>query len=167
MRLPTRRSEKLKKVDESPVYLTREGIVRLKRKIARLERDLPAAIAETRRTAEMGDLSENAAYQIAKATMRRMQNSVLASKERLKQVIEIAPDPHSDVVQLGSTVVILTDGEEYCFRLVGPLEADPLRGAISYVSPLGAGLLGSRAGEDVTLALPTGNVVYKIIKVEV
>ncbi len=164
MRIPKRRSELLRKHDDGPVYLTADGIEKLKRQIARIESELPAAREELSRTREMGDLSENAAYQIAKHNLRRMDGRLFHLKERLKNAVEIVPDG-SGVVQLGSTVRVTSRGEQKQFAVVGPLEADPLRGRISHVSPLGAALVGRQTGDVVTFTTPQGTVEYTIVSV--
>jgi len=166
MRLPTRRAERLKKHDDGPVYLTSDGIAKLRRKVRHLENDLPDAIAEVTRTAAMGDLSENAAYQIAKANMRRMQSSLFYAKERLKQVVEIVTDVDSDLVGIGSRVLLRSSGEDRQYHIVGPHESDPMRGRISYVSPLGSALLHKRVGDDIMLSTTKGEVLYRLISIQ-
>jgi transcription elongation GreA/GreB family factor len=60
------------------------------------------------------------------------------------------PAPASDVVQFGNAVTIVRDdGREQTFRIVGEDEADPVKGSISYVSPLARALLGKRVGDVV------------------
>ena len=87
MRLPTRKSEKLNKQDNGPVYLTKSGIEKLKRQILSLQLQTPELIKEVTRTQAMGDLSENAAYQEAKHQMRRAESKLFYSKERLQKVV--------------------------------------------------------------------------------
>lgn len=150
MRLPIRRAEKLKtNTDDGPFYLTQEGLEKLKRKLERIEAtDLPQAIADTRTTAEHGDFSENAEYQEAKARMRRLHGQVARLKDQIKRAVVIKAGK-GDAVQLGSTVVLEKDDAEKTFHIVGPHEADPARGRISHVSPLGAALMGRNVGETV------------------
>lgn len=67
-----------------------------------------------------------------------------------------------DAVALGRRVVVRThdgSGTERCLVLCPPHEADPARGRLSVVSPLGRALLGLRAGARVPLALPGGRAV--------
>src|ERR1700756_873489 len=60
------------------------------------------------------------------------------------------PAPACDVVQFGNAVTIVRDdGREQTFRIVGEDEADPVKGSISYVSPLASALLGKRVGDVV------------------
>jgi len=61
--------------------------------------------------------------------------------------------PHENaptVVRFGCAVVLdAEDGGRIRFRLVGEDEADPARGLISWVSPLGQDLLGCSIGDEV------------------
>lgn len=150
MRLPIRRSEKLKTNNEDgPFYITEDGLDKLRRKLERIgATDLPQAIADTRTTAEQGDFSENAEYQEAKARMRRLHGQVARLKDQIKRAVVIESSA-SDTVQLGSTVVLEKNETERTFRIVGSHEADPARGRISHVSPLGAALMGRKVGETV------------------
>ena len=63
----------------------------------------------------------------------------------------------SDTIQLGSTVVLENgDGQEHTYQIVGTVEADPAAGKISRESPVGAALLGKRAGDTVEVEVPAG-----------
>ena len=54
--------------------------------------------------------------------------------------------------------------EEY--DITGSTEADPLNGKISDESPVGAGLLGKKAGETAEITLPNGaTVVFKVVEI--
>lgn len=44
------------------------------------------------------------------------------------------------------------DGRRQTFRIVGEDEADPARGSVSYISPLGQALLGKSVGDEAVLA---------------
>jgi len=166
MRLPTRKSELLKQTKQSdgPVYLTKIGIEKLKQEMERIRKELPAAREELQRTREMGDLSENAAYQEAKYQVRRMNNRLITLEERLKMVIEIQKDG-SDRAQLGSRVVVEKDGEQKTFEIVGPHEANPMKGRLSHVSPLGSVLLNRTVGETVEFTAGDKKIQYTIKKI--
>jgi transcription elongation factor GreA len=63
----------------------------------------------------------------------------------------------SETIQLGSVVVIENgDGHEHTYQIVGTVEADPAAGKISRESPVGAALLGKRAGDTVEVEAPAG-----------
>ena len=65
----------------------------------------------------------------------------------------MAPQPGAAVVTFGAAVTFdREDGRRQTFRIVGEDEADPARGAVSYVSPLAQVLLGKRVGDVALLA---------------
>jgi transcription elongation factor GreA len=56
------------------------------------------------------------------------------------------------------------DDFEEAYDIVGSTEYDPLNGKISEDSPVGAALKGHKAGETVTVNLPTGATMKLTIK---
>lgn len=168
MQLPFRPKQQMKQAlqEEEPLYLTRDAIEKMKRRLERIEgEELPQAIADVRRTGEFGDFSENAEYQEAKGRMRRLHDQATTIKEKLKVVIEIESS-HTGLVQMGSTVTLeLSDGSRKIFHIVGPQEADPVKGKLSFKSPLGARLMGRSVGEEIELTTGSGKTIYLIISV--
>ncbi len=166
MRLPTRRGEALQRLNDPPEdhYLTRMMIERLKRELIRLEgSERKEAVSEVRRLAEMGDFSENAGYQIAKATLRRINNRIIILKERLASAIAIDTSPSIDGrVRIGSTVMLEKDGKNLTFQVVGSSETNPSEGRISRHSPLGSALIGQNVGDQVKVA----DAVYRIASIK-
>ncbi len=163
MRVPKRRGEILRstKIIQDN-YLTKEAIEKMKRTLVRLTSERPEAIAEVQRTAEMGDFSENAAYQMAKWKLRRMNNRMIVLEEKIKSAIVIDPSG-TDTVQIGSSVVVERDGDEQSFDIVGSQETNPFKGLISYTSPLGVMLMNAKVGDEFTLKA-TG-AKYKVVKI--
>jgi len=167
MRLPTRKAELLNRKPTDP-YLTKEAVEKLKKELKNLEiNKLPVAATELRRTAEMGDLSENAAYHFAKDALRRINNRILIIKTRLNQAVIIDPKSnHSGRVEIGSTVIARINGRESSYRILGPQESNPSRGCISYLSPVGSALLRHSVGDKVTVEINDKKIVYEILKIE-
>ena len=167
MRLPTRKSESDKYAmrRNGPIQLTPAGLEALEQEMKDIQAAIPGVREELIETREMGDLSENAGYQIAKATLRRLQNRLLKLQEDKKRVVLIKTTD-SGRVQLGSTVVVELRGKERTFHLVGPRESNPAKGLISHRSPLGSKLLGARKGEVVLLKRDTDSAEYKILKIK-
>lgn len=169
MQIPTRRSEQNKKAarPSDDRYLTVEKMKRLEDELRDLkERQRPKAVDDLSRAREMGDLSENAAYSEARSRLGRIDNRVLSIQERLKQavIIESGPD-EAGRVRVGSSVIVRVNGRDRTYEILGSQETDPARGRISYLSPLGAALVGKRAGDNVTVSGPGGDVRYDIIDV--
>lgn len=164
MRLATRKAEKdsLIPVD---LHITPEKYDALLATRERLKKNRPKLAEEVKRLAEMGDFSENAAYQIAKGRLRGLNSRLDEIEYALNHAIIIKRSV-GGTVQLGSTVTVFVNGRQKVFQILGSAETDPARGVISHHSPIGAALLGKRAGERVRVRLNDKIVEYGIISVE-
>jgi transcription elongation factor GreB len=58
------------------------------------------------------------------------------------------------------------DGRRSTWRLVGPDEADPRRGAVSVHSPVGRALLDRAVGDEVQVERPGGTRTYRVLAVQ-
>lgn len=170
MRLPTRRKElenNQLKGDDGLVYLTKLGLEKLKHHLIDLETQHKQAVKDVQTTGEFGDFSENAEYQEAKHRLRNIANRITILKERLKNVIVIEKDENDkDRIQLGSTVVLQMNERILKFEIVGPQEANPLRGRISNLSPLGSHLIGHQVGDIISVVTMGDELVYTILEVK-
>lgn len=75
-----------------------------------------------------------------------------------------------DTVSIGMHVRILAEGDEPDeaeeYDITGSTEADIDQGRISDESPVGAALIGHKAGDKVDVTLPSGNILeYTILGV--
>ena len=167
MQIPRRKSDELKIRDESPIYLTPEGIRRLQERLDHLKKAIPDLASEAARTAAYGDRSDSAEYKEAKSALRRAHRQIFSMEDQLKRAVEIKSGRNSKgTIQLGSTVVLkLNDGTQKTFEIVGTQETNPEKGRISYQSPLGATLLKHSAGETITIQTPAGSKEYRILEI--
>ena len=168
MRLPTRKSEKERLLrQEIDNYLTPAKIERMRQELQDLIKNKRAPAAdEVARTAQMGDLSENAAYQFAKQNLRRINDRITMLEERLKHAIPIDQSPSDGKIRIGSTVTLRTNGNELTFEILGSSESNPSQGRISYSSPLGVALIGKGVGDVAVLKTTRGETSYEIIAIE-
>lgn len=170
MQIPRRKSDELRRRDPGPLYITQEGLDRLREKLAHHKRILPDLIAETQRTAAYGDRSDSAEYKEAKGALRRSNWQILSIADQIKRAEIITPGPNaSGTVQLGSTVTLHSDKaneKEKILQIVGPHETNPTNGRISHKSPLGAALLDHKKGDVVTIKTENGSHEYKIIEIK-
>jgi len=167
MQLPKRRSQTLKQRDDSEdtVFLTPEGIRRLKDTLRYLEKEeRPKIVEDLSFALTLGDFSENAEYQDAKARMARIDGRIFSIKDRLRRTSEIdgTSDGHA---HLGSTVVLDIGGKKKTYQIVGPQETNPAQGRISHLSPLGQALLGQRAGDIIRVKTDAGENTYTLVEV--
>ncbi len=146
--------------------LTKEGKEKLERQLASLRKERRVLVVKLDETRRMGDLVENFAYQEL-----RNQLSILDSRiEELEEVLAgakvVVDNSGADgKVWFGSSVKIRQGNKERIIQLVGAGEANPLKGKISYDSPLGRALLNKTAGEKVAVETPSGKVEYELVEV--
>lgn len=146
-------------------HLTEAKILELRNKLERLKKiSQPKAREEVKRLAEMGDFSENAAYQIAKGRLRGMNQRILDIEDHLKRAILIQPGK-SDIVQIGSTVTVLVNEKLKDYLILGSSETDPMKGIISHNSPIGTALLGARVDDVRKVNLKEKTVEYRIVEI--
>jgi transcription elongation factor GreA len=152
-----------------PVYLTAEGVENLRQELDHLINvKRPALAKRLRHAIQQGDLSENADYSAAKEEQGFLEGRIQQIETMLLRAKIIEENGPTDKVDLGSRVTIVEDGfdEEEVFQIVGPAEARPAEGKISYESPLGQKLLGRKVGNRVTVEAPGGESVFKIISID-
>lgn len=143
---------------------TKNGYDKLNQERDLLEKQRVQAVAELKSAREMGDLSENAAYKVARMKL----SSVDRRLRRLNTVLKgayIVRAMSRDVVEVGSIVTVESEKGTREFRIVNSHESDVLSGKISYYSPIGKALVGRRVEDRVTVQIPSGVVVYKISKI--
>ena len=150
--------------------ISREGYDKLRDEIRQMEEvDMPA-IAERIKTArEEGDLKENAEYHAARETQGYMQAKINQLKTKLSHchIVERTDGP-KDTVAFGTTVTVKVNGDEEQYELVGPGEED-YDGDIMKIltnSPIGAALMGKKAGETAEVSTPRGIRKMQILKIE-
>ncbi|HLC64210.1 MAG TPA: GreA/GreB family elongation factor [Patescibacteria group bacterium] len=164
MQIPFRKPGEFTRITSDP-HITQKKHDELSDKLKRLKESLPKAIQELQRLAEMGDFSENAAYQMAKGKVRGINDWILNITEQLKAAIIIKPGKNKQEVQLGSRVRVKLNGRENTYQILGSAEIDLSKNVISHNSPLGASLMGKRAGDSFAFQAG-GEITGEIIKVE-
>ncbi len=132
------------------------------------EKEVAEQIKEAR---SFGDLSENSEYDEAKTEQGKLYSRIAEIKvliDNAEIVDNIDHDAPKDTVTLGSIVKVrdIEDDYEETYEIVGSQEANPREGRISDDSPVGRALRGHRAGEQVIVEAPAGNLKFEIVSVE-
>ena len=126
----------------------------------------PELGAELRRTREYGDLSENAEYKEAKRLKRKNESRIryLENMIRTAKVIDIKKS--DDEVGLFDRVLIYNEKmkAEKEIQIVTTLRQNALLGYVSKESPLGAALMGRKAGERVLVEVNEKMSYYVVIR---
>ncbi len=141
-------------------HLTTDGKVELENELKELiekRSEIAEKIANAR---DYGDLSENAEYDAAREEQGILESRIAEVEDILLNADIIKPTK-SSTVKVGSTVD-LENGKKVTYQVVGPVEADPMAGKISNESPIGAALMGKKAGDKVVITTPKGETTYHV-----
>lgn len=151
---------------EESTFLTEAALAKLVEELEHLKtagrREIEDRIAEAR---SHGDLRENADYDAAKNEQGLMEARI----RKLDHIIahaQVAEVGATDEVVVGCVVTVVdSDGDELEYfvapqenKVAGTLLASPS-------SPLGAALLGARAGDEVAYEAPAGTFTLRVVAI--
>ncbi|HIX93982.1 MAG TPA: transcription elongation factor GreA [Candidatus Gemmiger excrementipullorum] len=154
------------------VVVTRQGYQKLEQELDELRTVKRKEVADKIKVARgYGDLSENAEYDAAKEEQAIVEARI-ADLEATLKVARIIDDSElsNDTVSIGMRVKILAEGDEpedaEEYDITGSTESDISLGRISDESPVGAALVGHKAGDSVDVTLPNGSIItYQVLAV--
>ncbi|HEX5324089.1 MAG TPA: transcription elongation factor GreA [Capsulimonadaceae bacterium] len=154
--------------ENEEVVLTPAGFQELNDEYNRLRTVERREVADRIRDAiTYGELTENSEYEDAKNAQAFLEGR-LEDLRHILQVARVMDDAEipTDNIGLGSLVTVQEEtGDEWEFRMVSPIEADPNRDKISDESPLGESIFGKKVGEEVIVRAPAGTQKYKILSI--
>jgi len=154
---------------QEKVLVTLEGLQELNKEQQHLIHVVRKEVIEDLQAARaQGDLSENADYDAARDRQARVEARIRELENMLNN-IEIIDEKKGGqkVVRLGTTFTILdyeTNTEEK-YTIVGSVEADPLNGKLSNVTPLAQALMDKKSGDEVMVNVDSPYTV-KILSIE-
>ena len=135
-------------------YITEEGLENLKNELNELVHvTRPEVIEELKAARAQGDLSENADYDAARDRQAQVEARIKELEHMIRNAEVISGSRSTKFVRLGSTVEVkeLDTGNTLVYTIVGTVEADPLNGRLSNVTPLAEAILNKRVGDTVTV----------------
>ncbi len=150
-------------------YITPDGAKKLRAELDHLWTvERPRVTQEVADAAAQGDRSENAEYIYGKRRLREIDRRVRFLSKRLDEVTVVSEPPSDPKRCFFSAYVTVEDedGAEKTYRIVGADESDMTKGYISIDSPVARALIGKREGDEVSVKVPKGEVVYTIVTVE-
>lgn len=148
-------------------YLTKDGVDKLKAELDDLVKtQRPKVAQELKEAKEYGDLSENASWDAAKDHQSFIEGRISELEHILRNVVVIKSPRSTAKVNIGSTVHLEVEDGKQIYTIVGSTEANPTEGKISNESPIGQALMGKAKGEQVTITVPSGEMNYKIARIE-
>lgn len=151
-------------------YITPQGYARLRAELLDLiDNERPRIVEIVHWAASNGDRSENGDYLYGKKRLREIDRRIRFLTKRLEIAEVVDPTLHHghDQVFFGATVTYLDAQEhERTITILGIDEADPLKGQVSWISPIARALLKAREGEVVKLVTPLGPQDIEVLAVQ-
>ena len=156
--------------EEKGTILTESGLKKLQEQLDYLVSVRRNEISEQIAIARgFGDLSENAEYDEAKKEQAKVEEEINRIQATIRTATVVADDEIStERVSIGTVVKVkdLDENETYEYAIVGANEADPVENRISNESPVGAGLLGAKRNQTVTITIPAGTIRFKVLSIK-
>ncbi|MHC4548497.1 MAG: GreA/GreB family elongation factor [Planctomycetota bacterium] len=153
------------------IYTTLRGYHRREKELKQIiEVEVPKNAEDLGRAASFGDISDNAEYNAALERQDQLMRRVRHLRDDLDKARILDLDlVTTDRVVVGTRVRLtnLTRGREESYALLGPWDTDVEKGVISYLSPVGRGLLGKPTGGRADIQLPEGSVSYEVLAIEI
>jgi transcription elongation factor GreB len=150
-------------------YITPAGYQRIKDELLHLiDVERPEIVKVVHWAASNGDRSENGDYIYGKRRLRQIDGRIRFLTKRMDSAAVVDPSMHfgNDQIFFGATVSYSNAaGEEHTVTIVGIDELDPLKGKISWVSPVARALTKAREGDVVTLQTPLGPEELEVLSV--
>jgi transcription elongation factor GreA len=147
--------------------ITREGIAALQEEIDQLEGPARTELAARIKAArELGDLSENAEYHIAKEDQAHLETRIKRLRARLASAVVVDAADSGEEFAFGRTAEVLDEanGALNTWTLVGSTEANLGEGRLSAESPIGKALRDAKLGEPVAVETPKGTRTFVVRK---
>ena len=152
-----------------PNYLTPEGAKKLAAELNQLASvERPRIVQEVQDAAAQGDRSENAEYIYGKKRMREIDRRIRFLTKRLDGAVVVKQEEGAHLeVRFGARVQVVDENErKSSYLIVGPDEANPAEGRISFQSPLGKALMKRKVGDVVTVQRPLGEIDLEVVAIE-
>lgn len=147
------------------ISVTREGYDKLSEELVLLREQRQETIGEVARARADKDFRENAPLHAAREKLGMIEGRIIEIEATLKAAVVIEDSMNSShCVDIGRKFILCdpAKGTEVCYTLVGPREADPSKGRISSVSPIGKAVIGRKQGEMVEIQAPAGKILFKL-----
>ena len=154
---------------QNKTVLTEEGLKKLEAQLDYLVSVRRNEVSEQIAIARgFGDLSENAEYDEAKKEQAKVEEEIVRLTNTIRTAVVVADSEIStEKVSVGTSVRVkdVDPGGEDVYAIVGAEESDPYENKISNESPVGAGLLGAKRGDVVSIEIPAGILRYEILDI--
>ena len=152
-----------------PTYLTRKGLAKLQEELEHIRTTRRQEVADRiQRANSLGGTVDNAEYDEAKKEQSFIEGRIVDLLRIInKSMIIEETKGKSDTVDVGSKVTVVNQkrGKKEKYFIVGSPEADPSKGRISNLSPIGKALLGKKIGQVAKVQVPAGTIDLEVLAI--
>lgn len=152
-------------------YLTKEGLIKLKKEVEHLMNiERPAISKQIGEAIEKGDISENAEYDAAKDAQGMLEAKIAVLQNKIANA-RILDESKIDTSQVQILNVVTIKNKKnnatMKYTIVPETEADLKQGKISVSTPIAKGLIGKKVGDIVEIKVPSGIIPFEIIDISI
>lgn len=124
--------------------------------------------ARLKHARELGDVSDNAAFESAKQDQAMMEGRIADLERIVKEAVVRQGPADASNVAVGVIVTVrdTNEGSEDSFVIAESAERASGARVLSPRTPLGRALLGKTIGDQVTYQAPGGTFTYEIVSLE-
>ncbi len=152
-----------------PAYLSRKGLENLQAELEKLRTVGRQSVAERiQQSQERGGTAGNAEYEEAKNEMAFTEGRILTLDNMINNAVIIEESRGArETVEVGTKVTVQHQaGKTYRYAITGSAEANPAKGMIPNISPIGKSLLGRRVGGVTEVSTPAGKIKLEVLAIE-
>ncbi|OUU25622.1 MAG: hypothetical protein CBB97_09415 [Candidatus Endolissoclinum sp. TMED37] len=150
-------------------FLSTEGRDELNKRISEALAKKPEITQRIQAARMQGGLEENEELLTALDDMQTLDMELHRLQEILETATVIQPLSKGKykTVVLGCHVKLenMDNGNKVKYQILGEFESDPTKGSISFRSPLGKELIGSKKRDIVAIMRPAGDIEYEILDI--
>jgi len=151
----------------SKLMMTKTGYDDIMSKIDALNQSLKAANQAVAEGIEARDFREDSTFSVAVEERSKIQNKIKELEDIVNNCTIAQIDSNTDFVDFGKSAELLNveTGEIRAFTIVGAYESDPKNGKISYLSPVGRAMMGSKEGDEFEVVTPAKEIYWEVLKI--
>ena len=152
------------------IYVTEEGLHKMKEELDLLRNERPAIARMIAEARDKGDLTENAEYSAAKDAQGMLEMKIARLEDQVarSRIID-GSRINTKSVQILNRVRIRnrTSGVIMEYQLVPETEANLKEGKIAATSPIAQGIMGKEVGDVVEVKVPAGVIPFEIMEISI
>lgn len=153
------------------IYVTAKMLEIKKNEAEDIEKvQLPIVVQEVAVAKAQGDLKENAEYHAARDKQSQLNQALRKLRDEISQANIFDPTTATtSFVGFGTTVVLQDNinNKEVVYTILGPWESDVEKGIISYLSPIGNGILDAKPGETVEFEYSNNQFNFTVKEIKI